>query len=479
MGGTRTSFRPRPLDVHKQLGIVRDVEELDQNDEGVSRPVHHGHAQLDAENEEELVRGQMKKMKKIPIPEVTKVATYETDYRPTFQTPVTYLRAQPRILRPAFSRESAAYDLNDPDERWLHKYNGNQNRLSPEKFELMLNTLEVACQVATERYIDAKNVEAGDKGTTSNVTLRDVCSTPDALSEEEALSSLKSTGARLPVLQAVYAYWKERRMNTGQPILRHFWPPPPTTDVNPYTVFRPRERAQRPQTRRRRENDFASYEKLKEIRKNLEASRNLLHAIVKRERRKMDISMCNYEIQMLQVKLHHEPKQLHDMLEMEAAASLRKKERSRQEDLMREVRKMGDENLQVVLENSGIQDSRKQLKKKRKDTSATDALNAARGSLDPPQEPDIKMHFVGPINLSRLACFMNVPPEVHRMNCKPRIGRGGRIIFDRCDPLSRQPFFLKQTNAVSKSNARGNTSSKKQKVSPVGQNMPPPPTMPA
>jgi len=89
------------------------------------------------------------------------------------------------------------------------------------------------------------------------------------------------------------------------------------------------------------------------------------------------------------------------------------------------------------------------------------------------------MHFVGPINLSRLACFMNVPPEVHRMNCKPRIGRGGRIIFDRCDPLSRQPFFLKQTNAVSKSNARGNTSSKKQKVSPVDQNMPPPPTMPA
>ena len=151
---------------------------------------------------------------------------------------------------------------------------------------------------------------------------------------------------------------------------------------------------------------------------------------------------------------------------------------------MREVRKMGDEGLQMVLENSGIQDSRKKPQKKRRDASA-DALNAARVSLEPPQEPDIKMHFVGPINLSRLACFMNVPPEVERMNCKPRIGRGGRIIFDRCDPLSREPFFLKQTNALARSGGAARAGAKRQRVGPPPpaagpqeQNMPPPPPPP-
>lgn len=50
--GTRTSFRPRPLDLQKQLPIVRDLKDLDSTDGLVSREITHNHEALDKENEE-------------------------------------------------------------------------------------------------------------------------------------------------------------------------------------------------------------------------------------------------------------------------------------------------------------------------------------------------------------------------------------------------------------------------------------------
>lgn len=49
---TRTTFRPRPLDLHKQLPIVRDLKDLDSTDGLVSREITHNHEALDKENEE-------------------------------------------------------------------------------------------------------------------------------------------------------------------------------------------------------------------------------------------------------------------------------------------------------------------------------------------------------------------------------------------------------------------------------------------
>jgi hypothetical protein len=49
---TRTSFRPRPLDLSKPLPIVRDVRDLDNAEALVSRDVTHNHEALDKENEQ-------------------------------------------------------------------------------------------------------------------------------------------------------------------------------------------------------------------------------------------------------------------------------------------------------------------------------------------------------------------------------------------------------------------------------------------
>lgn len=49
---TRTGFRPRPLDTTRQLNIVRDVKELDDGEQKVSRDIVHSHEALDKDNEE-------------------------------------------------------------------------------------------------------------------------------------------------------------------------------------------------------------------------------------------------------------------------------------------------------------------------------------------------------------------------------------------------------------------------------------------
>jgi hypothetical protein len=48
---TRLSFRPRPLDINKQLEIVRDSKDLDSQDGVVSRDITHSHEALDKDNE--------------------------------------------------------------------------------------------------------------------------------------------------------------------------------------------------------------------------------------------------------------------------------------------------------------------------------------------------------------------------------------------------------------------------------------------
>ena len=52
--GSRTSFRPRPLDTGRQLNIVRDIKELDDGEQKVSRDIVHSHEALDKDNEEVL-----------------------------------------------------------------------------------------------------------------------------------------------------------------------------------------------------------------------------------------------------------------------------------------------------------------------------------------------------------------------------------------------------------------------------------------
>uniref|UniRef100_A0A251UAZ5 Putative enhancer of polycomb protein n=1 Tax=Helianthus annuus TaxID=4232 RepID=A0A251UAZ5_HELAN len=93
------------------------------------------------------------------------------------------------------------------------------------------------------------------------------------------------------VFQSIYNYWKEKRERWQKPVLRRLQPPPPVNDTNPYNVFRPREKAHILHTRRmqRTENNVQSFEKLRQVRRNLEQAKSLLEALIKREEKKREV----------------------------------------------------------------------------------------------------------------------------------------------------------------------------------------------
>ena len=64
-------------------------------------------------------------------------------------------------------------------------------------------------------------------------------STLDHMAYEEAMTALDQDGPlRKPLKEAVYGYWREKRLRTGKPLLRQLQAATSVTDTNPYNVFR-------------------------------------------------------------------------------------------------------------------------------------------------------------------------------------------------------------------------------------------------
>ncbi|GBG84298.1 hypothetical protein CBR_g38268 [Chara braunii] len=295
---SRLSFRPRPLDIQKKLPIVRSIKELDNEEGGVSRTVQHAHVALDADNEEVLPTSNARGGTEIPTPAFTVVSSYEQDYTRTFKQPPSYIRS-----RPARSEASnyVEYDLDDEDEDWLEQFNNERKLLTPETFEWMLYKLELAAHKHQERLPPSA---VGGGGGNLHSSTDHLVSLPRLVAYE----ALRTGSTRQAVLAAVFEYWKAKRERWRKPILRRLQPPPPVTDTNPFNVFRPREKVQRPHTRRRRENDVASFQKLQQVRANIQQALNLLQMLQKREVKKQELVECEVAVQRLNVKQKHDPR---------------------------------------------------------------------------------------------------------------------------------------------------------------------------
>ena len=215
-----------------------------------------------------------------------KVATYERDYRPHHRPSRTYLRNRTFGAPPS---DVVEYDLDNEDEDWLTTYNDGQNRLPAEKFEAMIWKLEVRCGEATETAMELRAAAATEKG--QIISYQDKCAAmagTEALPKEKALELLKDMSGRPAIMEAVYDYWCAKRSRTGKPCLRRLQPPPAPNDANPFNVFRQREKTNRPQTRRRRENDASSFEKMRQIRKHMEMAYAVVELTLKREEKKLE-----------------------------------------------------------------------------------------------------------------------------------------------------------------------------------------------
>ncbi|KHN47670.1 hypothetical protein D0Y65_035716 [Glycine soja] len=127
---SRLSFRPRPLDIHKKLPIVKSIKDFDDDEAPASTTRNSQLLRAVPEIENEVPQTPSKKLaSEIPTPQFVVVDTYERDYSCTFSQPTSYLRA--RGARAEIG-EFVEYDLDNEDEDWLFEFNEERNILTPE-----------------------------------------------------------------------------------------------------------------------------------------------------------------------------------------------------------------------------------------------------------------------------------------------------------------------------------------------------------
>ncbi|KAL1224194.1 hypothetical protein V5N11_031330 [Cardamine amara subsp. amara] len=428
---SRLSFRPRPLDIHKKLPILKSFKDFEdeENPSSITRnsqllrilpPV-----EIDTEVQPQVPTKKL--VSEIPTPQFLVVDTYERDYSRTFNQPASYLRA--RGARAELG-EFVEYDLDNEDDDWLYEFNKDTMILSPEKVESIIFKLEVLDHKARER--------AGVIAPTLGSPV------PVLLQLDAAVEALQSLPIQYGVFQAIYSYWKNKRERWQKPILRRLQPPPPVNDTNPFNVFRPREKAHRLHTRRmqRRENNAQSFEKLRQVRRNLDQAKTILEVLIKREEKKKDFMASEVSLQRIQLKYKHETELLEDSLALSGFPLSTSCRFATSED--DEFMDSDDFTTTQTCTGPAFTPHLRYTESNLARAQAVNIKQEARrhGWLHKlnPNEP--VMLFTKPLVPDKLAAAGMVPPadsRSGRARFQGRIGRGGRIVFDRWNPL-------KQTN---------------------------------
>lgn len=325
--------------------------------------------------------------------------------------------------------------MDNEDEDWLEEFNRERNILTAEKFEVLLFKLEVLDHKARERA----GVITPTLGSPIPVLLQ-----PDA-----AFEFLQAQSVPYAVLESVYEYWKEKREHWQKPVLRRLQPPPPVNDTNPYNVFRPREKAHRLHTRRmqRRENNVQSFEKLRQVRRNLDQAKTILEALIKREEKKRDVMEIEVSLQRIQLKYKHETELLEDSFALPSFQPFSKFGSS--EDELMDTEEIA--NNQLPVQSSRMQSHFIDTKPVMVPTASLKHdlkwRNVASNWIRRVDPLEPVMPFTKPLLPEKLAAAGIVPPSHGAKISAPgrttpfrgRIGRGGRIIFDRWNPLMQTP----------------------------------------
>lgn len=219
----------------------------------------------------------------------------------------------------------------------------------------------------------------------------------------------------------------------------------------------------------RRENDIASFEKLRQVRRNLEQSRNLMLAMQKREEKKRELVECEATLQRVQIKLKHDSRIDDDGLMATNSSMFTPRKfppSKRGED---------GQHLGVQGSNAGAPDQinghggsfryHSELPTPSADGAVGDQMDRMRHKrkrrrLPPPRGRPMRrmkvmdslepvLLFTKPLDAEKLAAAGILPPieppVENGLSTAPcrlhgRIGRGGRIIFDRWNPLTRTPI---------------------------------------
>ncbi|KAF0690820.1 Aste57867_17836 [Aphanomyces stellatus] len=426
----RQSLRPRQLDVHSRIRLVRsdadiDLEEDSDGNAALSQQQNVTSFQELAEMMVDDQPTKPKRKKNIPIPVNKLVPNYEKEVLPDFHLPTSYIKMSLTFQTSGGSSSSAAasgsaaassstsstqpdkieVDLEVEDLEWLraHPRYGEladpRYQLSPDMFARMLDLLEKASALINPGVI--------------------------TLAEADDIFAKHVTLVKSPchkVSTDVYNYWTAKRLALKRPLLRKYWPQTPLNDTNPHSVFRPREK-ERYKLRKHRKNDMDGLRKLQQLRHDFDRVRSLLDMVRRREKFKR-----------LLVDFMDETRAQHIHEAMAAAVSSlppRQPKIPCEDDLKPKKKKKKKHQLQT-------------------DTSPTGGASLLASSLPPLAFTDVQKLKV-PSFVERLAneqatanepttgSFPPAPAELYAaifqeppvFRCRWRKGRGGRFIMDR------------------------------------------------
>ncbi|KAJ7969158.1 Enhancer of polycomb-like protein [Quillaja saponaria] len=431
---SRLSFRPRPLDFHKKLPIVKSIKDFEDDDAPSSTRNSHLLRLADVDTEVHQIPSK-KLASEIPTPQFVVVDTYERDYSRTFSQPTSYLRG--RGARAELG-DFVEYDLDNEDEDWLSEFNKERKILTHEIFESLLFKLEVLDHKARERA----GVITPTLGSPIPVLLR----------LDAAIEALQAQSIRYAVFQSVYNYWKDKREQWQKPVLRRLQPPPPVNDTNPYNVFRPREKAHRLHTRRmqRRENNVQSFEKLRQVRRNLDQAKSLLEALIKREEKKREFMECEVTLQRLQMKYKNETELLEDSLALPGFPPFSCRFGSSEDEFVDsdDVTNSRSRTRPSAIQNSPYGDPHLSMIPPGGMKQEFRRRHMPHGWLHKVDPLEPVLLFTRPLIPEKLAMAGILPPSdslsingvsASTPRCRGRVGRGGRIIFDRWNPFLQTP----------------------------------------
>ncbi|RLN59244.1 hypothetical protein BBP00_00006608 [Phytophthora kernoviae] len=457
----RSSLRPRQIDVHARMRIIRSEEDLDADDDGggSSQP-HATFQQLVAALEaRQQPAAQAKRRKKdIPIPVILSVASYDQSVSPDFEVPTSYVRFQtlPRDSENGSElvpeSQEVEVDLDLSDMRWLKRHpkygqDGDPRyQLSQERFAQMLDALEKASALLNPNVM--------------------------TLAEAEDVFAKRLSMQKTPLNRVtcdVYAYWAAKRQALKRPLLRRYWPQTPLNDTNPHAVFRPREK-ERYKLRKHRKNDLEGFHKLQQLRVDFERVRRLMDLVRRRERAK------RLQLDFLdEIRRQAE----HELTNRGPNAVIRKpvvpvdEERERHKKKKKKKKKHRDENGNLVAGDGsafgamGRGDSKADSKSGKAqaavvegpqiaptfmeyDTSANFVMEDASAMTDTdgsPRDLTSPVYPSYPLSTPELmAAIFQQPPK---FRCRGRIGRGGRLVMDRIPVPSSRFYGPTETNAPS------------------------------
>mmetsp|Transcript_8492 Transcript_8492/g.9340 ORF Transcript_8492/g.9340 Transcript_8492/m.9340 type:complete len:636 (-) Transcript_8492:57-1964(-) len=249
------------------------------------------------------------------------------------------------------------------------------------------------------------------------------------------------------VINDVYNYWVQKRSKMKKPLLRKYWPVTASNDTNPHLVFRPREK-EKYKLRKKRQNDYDAYRKMKQLRIDFVKVRVLLDLIRKREQLNKTI---------LDIQCDWFEQRVYDLVDTSG--------------LPRESDRLCHEELKTTLDIPTYFDTQsleKGKKRKRKKSSNSKEVRPSPATIPRTADPETvadnptttekvsapstrvvadQEHpplFLHPLETREsyvtswdnsvpfVTSYVNShPTPTFRFRHRPRVGRGGRIIIDR------------------------------------------------